>query len=265
MTTQHSPILISLTAFGAAEVMRHGQLYFTHLSHAAGANGVEVRAELLRDPATELPAIADAARELGLSLVYSSPRGLWRPDGTLDTAALDEAIRHAKTLGASRFKMSIGGFQRASAATLGELRERLVAQSAELVIENDQTARAGTIGVLRRFFAAAALAGLSPGMTFDMGNWHFVGEDPLVAAEVFGSRVVYLHCKGVQRLPHKWIAVPLADSLAPYRTIAQHMPPDVPWAIEYPLVGDDLHEVTAAQIQALRRLSAECRDVPAST
>ena len=46
------------SSFGAAEVRRHGQLWFARLARAAGADGVEVRGELLRDAAAELPAIA---------------------------------------------------------------------------------------------------------------------------------------------------------------------------------------------------------------
>ena len=61
---------------------------------------------------------------------------------------------------------------------------------------------------LQEFFQAADGAGLDLGMTFDMGNWHWVGECPLRAAEALASRVRYVHCKGVQRLPLKWVAVP---------------------------------------------------------
>src|SRR3546814_3722163 len=61
-------------------------------------------------------------------------------------------------------------------------------------------------------------------MTFDMGNWHWVGECPLQAAQVFSSRVKYVHCKGVQRTPARWIAVPLNDSAAPWRAVFRAMP-----------------------------------------
>ncbi len=103
-------VLISLSSFGAGEVRRHGQLWFTRLAHSAGADGVEVRGELLTDPQSELPALAQAVREAGLEVVYSSPEGLWRADGSLDSAALDRALAAAQTLGAPRLKMAIGDF-----------------------------------------------------------------------------------------------------------------------------------------------------------
>src|SRR5512140_1487757 len=139
-------VLISLSSFGAGEVRRHGQLWFTRLAHAAGADGVEVRGELLADPDAELPALAQAVRKAGLEVVYSSPDGLWRDDGLLDSAALDRALATAQTLGAPRLKMAIGHYGASSLPTLTQLKQRLAASPVELVIENDQTAAAGSLG-----------------------------------------------------------------------------------------------------------------------
>lgn len=66
----------------------------------------------------------------------------------------------------------------------------------------------------------------------------------------------YVHCKGVQRLPPKWVAVPLADSAAPWRAVLRALPAGVPWAIEYPLPGDDLAATTRAGIEHLRAVAA---------
>ena len=80
-------ILISVTAFGAAEVHRHGRRWFAQSSHSAGADAVEVRSVLLVDPAGGLPAIARTVRDAGLAVVYSSADPLWPADGTLDVQA----------------------------------------------------------------------------------------------------------------------------------------------------------------------------------
>ena len=249
------PILISLTAFGAAEVRRHGQLWFTQLSFAAGADGVEVRSELLID-ATELPAIAQAVREAGKQVVYSSADGLFAADGTLDEVALERAQTVSRALGAPRMKMAIGGFGPASHGALARLQELLLAGKTELVIENDQSPAAGTLTALQDFFSACKEHGLFLGMTFDMGNWHWTGECPLLAAAELAPQVRYVHCKGVQRLPRRWVAVPLAESSAPWRAILRALPATVPWAIEYPLAGDDLLAVTRREIDQLRTLAA---------
>ncbi|HEX2013556.1 MAG TPA: glutamine ABC transporter ATP-binding protein, partial [Roseateles sp.] len=128
-----APLLISLAAFGASEVLRLGQLHYTRLAREAGADGVEVRAELLRDPAAELPELAAT----GCVAVYSNPEPLWGADGALDPAALERGLHVAQLLGAERLKMSIGGFDAAgSQGGLQALRCRLADSPVELVIEN---------------------------------------------------------------------------------------------------------------------------------
>jgi sugar phosphate isomerase/epimerase len=255
-------ILISLSAFGAAEVRRHGQLWFTQLSFEAGADGVEVRSELLLDAACELPLIAQAVRAAGKSVVYSSAEDLWAADGILDLGALERALAAAKTLGAPRLKMTMSGFGPASYSTLASLQERLQANETELLIENDQTPAAGTLTALQDLFHAAIARGVFLGMTFDMGNWHWTGECPLQAAAALAAQVRYVHCKGVQRQPQRWVAVPLAASSAPWRAVLRGLPTDVPWAIEYPLVGDDLPAVTRQEIEQLRGVAASTAGRP---
>lgn len=245
-------VLISLGSFGAAEVRRHGQLWFARLAHAAGADGVEVRGELLADAAAELPALARLAAGNGLDLVYSSPEGLWREDGSFDRGAFDRAGEAAAVVGARRVKMAIGGFRASS--SVAALQDALAAGGVELLVENDQTAAAGTLPALQRFFAAASALPLS--MTFDIGNWHWTGECPLQAAQALASRVGYVHCKGVQRRPDQWVAVPLADSAAPWRAVLRALPAGVPWAIEHPLAGEDLLATTRSAVAHLRSVAA---------
>lgn len=254
-------VLISLGAFGASEVLRQGQLHFTRVAAAAGADGVEVREELLRDATTELPQLATELAARGLQAVYSCPTGLWREDGALDEPALRSALAAARLLGAARLKMSIGGFGPASAGSWAPLRAVLQNPSGpELLIENDQTPEAGTLPALQRFFSAAQAQGLPLAMTFDMGNWHWVGECPQAAAQALGARVGYVHCKGVLREPGRWVAVPLAQSQAPWRTVLGHLPANVPWAIEYPLQGADLIATVRSELDLLRREAGRLRE-----
>ena len=178
---------------------------------------------------------------------------MWTPQGELDEAALARGVQAAQVLRAPRLKMSIGGFGPSSHASLHLLKDLLqAAPQVELVIENDQTATAGTLAAMQAFFAAQEQVGLDLGMTFDMGNWHWQGECPLQAAQALAPYVRYVHCKGVQRLPAKWVAVPLAESMAPWRAVLRALPADVPHAIEYPLVGDDLVAVTREQVAFIR-------------
>ncbi|GAB2891862.1 sugar phosphate isomerase/epimerase family protein [Paralcaligenes ginsengisoli] len=250
-------VIISLSSFGAAEVRRHGQAWFIKLCHSAGADGAEVRGELLVDPERELHELAGILHDTGLGCVYSSPDGLWDEAGVLNRPALEQGLAAAAILKAPVLKMSIGGFNTGSQASLSELGDRLGQGAVKLLIENDQTVSAGSVSALRRFFDAADRAGLALDMTFDMGNWHWLGESPLQAAELFAARVQYVHCKGVQRQPGRWVAVALADSVAPWRAVFNALPVNVPRAIEYPLFGDDLLGETRMAIQNLRKLEGD--------
>ncbi len=253
--SQPPPIFISLGAFGAAEVRRHGQAWFTRLTAQAGADGVEIRGELLVDGEPELDLIAGAIEDGALQCVFSSPEGLWAADGSLDDRALASALATAQRLAAPRVKMSIGAYGAASSHSLAGLRSRLADTPIELLIENDQTVSAGTLPAIQRFFEQSAANGLTLGMTFDMGNWHWQGECPLLAARACAPLVSYVHCKGVQHQPKRWSAVPIVDSQAPWRAILANLPTDVPWAIEYPLIGDDLRTVAEQGAVQLREIA----------
>ena len=198
-------------------------------------------------------------------VVYSSADYLWAADGTLDIPALECALAAAQTLGAARIKMAIGGFASSSPATFATLQERLHTSKTELVIENDQTPAAGTLAALQDFFSAAKAHEVFLGMTFDMGNWHWTGECPLQAAAALAPQVRYVHCKGVQRQPQRWVAVPVAESSAPWRAVLRALPAHVPWAIEYPLIGDDLLAVTRQHIKQLRSIAADMASRPIPT
>ncbi|MEO8015752.1 MAG: hypothetical protein ABI642_16550, partial [Polaromonas sp.] len=58
------------------------------------------------------------------------------------------------------------------------------------------------------------------------------------------------------RQPQRWVAVPLAESSAPWRAVLRTLPAYMPWAIEYPLIGDDLLAVTRSEIDQLRSVAA---------
>jgi hypothetical protein len=44
--------------------------------------------------------------------------------------------------------------------------------------------------------------------------------------------------------------------------VLRALPADVPWAIEYPLIGDDLLTVTRKEVNLLRTLSSNNQRVP---
>ncbi len=244
-------VLISLSSFGAAEVGRHGQLWCSQLALEAGADSVEVRGEMLRNPEAELPSLA------GLASVYSSPEGLWAEGGWLDSAALARGIAAATRLGAKRLKMSIGDFRASSHGSLWGLKVQLAETRVELLIENDQTVRAGTLPALQTFFDVADQRRRRAWHDLRHGQLALAGRMP-AAGRRRRWRIACATCIARARsaCAHKWVAVPLGDSAAPWRAVLRALPADVPHAIEYPLVGDDLMAVARTQIDFIRSARA---------
>lgn len=250
-----TPIVISLSSFGATEVVRHGQAWFANVVRNAGADGIEIRSELLSSPNEELPLIAKHCH--GLRVIYSCADPLFVADGTLAVDMLARAMRFAATLGAEVVKFSIGGGANASPAQMQDLADHLHGSALRVLIENDQSNAAGSIFQLQRFFRKAADCGLVLGMTFDIGNWHWAGECPQLAAAAFADRIQYVHTKGVLKQANRWVAVALANSQAPWKSLLNAMPVQCPWAVEFPLVGEDLVDVTRKEIIHLREISGE--------
>src|SRR5690606_8520631 len=133
--TSAQQVFVSLGSFGASEVSRHGQNWFVRLCHAAGADGVEIRGELLAGHDGELAALASTVRGTGMACVYSSPDMLWNAGGDLALDALDNGLDSALALGAGVLKMSIGGFRPGAEGSLRQLAERLARQDIVLLIE----------------------------------------------------------------------------------------------------------------------------------
>lgn len=246
---------VSLSAFGSTEVRRRGQLQFAQHCALAGADGVEVREELLMDAGRKLKELGTWLHGISMQSVYSCPKPLFTADGRLDKTALEHALEASTFLGARWPKMSIGRFIKSSydrwSRLLDELSSVLRGSSTPLLIENNQTSEAGGINALQKFFAVADAAGLDLRMTFDMGNWRYAGESAQDAAIQFRNRVRYVHTKGIQHR-NRWAAVPLARSSDPWRGILNMLPADVPRAIEYPLAADDLLALTRSELQLVR-------------
>lgn len=251
MKLQQPKVLISLSSFGRQLAFERGQAALAEIAADAGADGVEYRGELQRHEDGEIAAQRAVAQARGMDTVWSSPEGMWSADGVLDTEALTRAFETAKALGAYRVKMSLGGYR--CGGELAPLAAWIQRDGIELLVENDQTDTAGTTLPLQDFFERTCALGWRIPMTFDMGNWHWTGEDPLRCAEAFAPYVGYVHAKGVFRRPADWIAVPMRESQAAWRAVLRRLPAGVPRAIEYPLQGDDLTAVTRDAIDQLRR------------
>ena len=258
-TAEPPAVLVATSAFGHSLIAEHGQAAVLPWLRQAGADGVEIRRELLPDGFDAFEALARACAEASLSVVYSAADALWNGDGLAPgvMARLEESRR----LGALAVKFSLGHYASdaspaSHASAWQQLCDALRATATPLLlVENDQTPQGGTIDPLAATLADARAAGCPLYMTFDIGNWRWTGADPLTAAQTLGPYVRYLHCKGVvftRDTPHA--SVPTPQALSEWQALLAHFPRGVTRAIEYPLQGPRWVSVTRSQLNRLRDL-----------
>ena len=246
------PVSISLSSYGADLVRERGQAWFIDLLADAGVSTIELREELgLPEDKTALAAAIEAR---GLNCVYSSPMELWAADGTLQASTLAAAQAQAHACGAQYLKVSLGFFP--AHAELTTLHRLLGDHPVRLLVENDQTPQGGQIERLAQFFGTARAGGVAVGMTFDIGNWQWQAQSLFDAVGQLGQYVEYVHCKGVQlNAAGKQVATPpLLRDLHLWEQVLQRVRPGVLRAVEFPLQGEDLAQVTRSQVAALARL-----------
>ncbi|NIX93512.1 AP endonuclease [Pseudomonas fulva] len=249
-----NPVSISLSSYGADFVRQRGQEQFIDLLASAGASRVELREELFScqpDP-TALGAFIAGA---GLQCLYSTPLDLWCAQGIL-APELKAKLRIAKALGAVAVKVSLGHYR--GDVDMRALRALLTEDGPVLLVENDQTEHGGRIAPLVGFFEQAQACGVRVGMTFDIGNWQWLDEPVLEAANRLGRWVEYVHCKAVRRHATGRLAAaaPQAPDLEHWQQVLAHFTPGVARAVEYPLLGEDLLTVTRSHVRQLSALGA---------
>ncbi len=244
-------IIVVTSAYGTEKVRQlGGQAALLPLIANAGADGVEIRRELLSpQELDDLPVLAQALEQHQLRAVYSAPEALFTPQHTLNPN-LSAFLAEARILRASRLKLSLGHYQPGFDFT--ELKIALGQYPTQLMVENDQTADCGILSQLFAFFHAVAENPLPVGMTFDMANWHWVGQDAFTAAAKLARHVGYIHVKAATQGPRGWRAIALDDTDGSWRDLLARLPQDVPRGIEFPLQGDNLEAITRHYVDLLR-------------
>ena len=242
-------VIVVTAAYGQQQVSAlGGQQALLPIIAAAGADGVEIRRELFApQQLTQLPQLAQAITASRLTAFYSVPEALFMPDGSLNPR-LDLHFAEAQQLNARMLKYSLGHFQPGFDGS--ELRDRLAGKTVQLVVENDQT-DCGRLTAIERFFHADEKDRIINGMTFDIGNWLWVGDQPLAAAKSLSRHVHYIHVKAAAPYGDGWRALPLDEADSLWRDTLALLPDDAPRAIEFPLEGPDLVAITRHYVDQL--------------
>ena len=243
-------IMVVTAAYGHDQVRAAGgQTAMLPIIAEAGADGVEIRRELLTDAELHtLSTVASAIEIFGLLACYSAPEPLFLEDGSLNPR-LPELLEEAQALQALWLKVSLGHFSHTEQFDV--LRQWLDNSGMELVVENDQT-DCGQLAPMQRFKAACRDMALPVTLTFDMGNWLWVGDSPEEAAQNLASTVGYIHVKAAVTHRDSYRAVPPDTADPRWLALLKTLPNDVPRGIEFPLEGQDLTAVTRHYVELLR-------------
>lgn len=246
-------VIIVTSSYGADYIKRcGGQSYVLPIIKQAGADGVEIRRELLEQQ--ELLQLSELAQQISahkLICFYSVPFHLFITENEINPD-----IRHyfdeAKQLGAKLIKFSLGYYSEKSDLTKLKniLREYFDIQ---LVVENDQT-ECGIIAPFEAFFTQVIALSLPIKMTFDTGNWLCLEEDPQIAAQKLGQYVGYIHVKAAKLITKGKIAALPPNDLSDewMQLINNLLPKNVVRGIEFPLEGDDLVSVSKKYVLLLK-------------
>ena len=243
-------IIVVTAAYGNHHVKAlGGQSAVLPFIAGSGADGVEIRRELFS--ADELNRLAELAADIerrGLLVCYSAPEALFAADGALNPH-LSDLLQEAQTLNALWLKLSLGHFTHHHG--LETLRDILRESGMALVVENDQT-DCGQLAPMQRFKAACRVNQLPITLTFDMGNWLWVGDSPEEAARHLAPAVSYIHVKAAEPHHSHFRAVPPDEASGRWLALLDNLPADAPRGIEFPLTGHDLTAVTRRYVNLLR-------------
>lgn len=246
-------IFVVTAAYGHKHIEKlGGQVALLPIIADAGADGVEIRRELLNDEdLAHLSSLAYAIEMHNLQACYSAPVPLCLEGGALNPR-LPALLEEARTLKSLWLKVSLGHFH--DQAALLALRDWLATSQVKLVVENDQT-ECGKIAPMLRFKNACEALSLPVSLTFDSGNWLWVGESPEAAAKLLAASVGYIHVKAA--IPHHatYRAIPPDEADQRWLQLLASLPANAPRGIEFPLEGEDLTAVTQHYVNLLRQES----------
>lgn len=204
------------------------------------ADGIEVRREYFTNIAEELPNIASKIQEHGLIINYSVPDQIFLDNGDLNPKLMtyfDEAL----LLGINKIKFNLGNFNKFS----GDLAETFSVFPLEQItmnIENDQTKLSGSADALVKFLSCAKENHIPVGFVYDLGNWAFTKQDPIVSADLLAPYTDYIHLKNTlaDNTGNLKTSSDLEQGMYDWRQVLGHLPQDAPCAIEYPMENDAL-------------------------
>lgn len=233
---ESTQVVLNNLLFEQAHQQGELQLVMLQKINSFGIKNAELRREYFNDIKVETPAIANYAKEQKMTLFYSVPEDLFKA-GKLNPT-LTEYFQEAKELGVQYLKFNIGAFEGWHVDDIHQI-QNLLSMGMAVNIENNQTQQAGRIEVIDKFMQATEKAGVNIGYVYDLGNWRYVGQDEIEAAEQLASYVRYIHVKDGFGTHPNATTVTLGHGEIDWQKVLQILPKKIPVALEYPTNSSD--------------------------
>lgn len=201
-----------------------------------GIKKVEIRREYLKEFPNELVETKKMANKYNLDLFYSIPDSLFMK-GKLQRDKLIMYFNEAKCMGAKSIKFAdnITEFKGFEEGMVPFLKSIVNEFNGIVTIENDQTISLTKTEDIYDFLADCAEKGINIYGTFDIGNWTYTGQDPIISAEKLMKYIRYIHLKNtiVEDSKPK-VSVSLDCGTIDWRKVINTLKPNLPIALEYP-------------------------------
>lgn len=199
---------------------------------AMGFNIVEIRKEYLMGGHAEIEALAQKAKALQLDVFYSVPAELFIRGAVNDN--LVHYFAETVALGGRQLKLTLGEFEQFTSEAVSDLEKLLTEYPVQLTVENDQSVQKGSPEILINFIEQAKEKQLDIGLTFDTGNFIYIGIDPEEAAYKMKDYVTYIHIKNVELTDDGTVLAGLKTGALDMQAILAVFSDGIPAAIEYP-------------------------------
>lgn len=216
-----------------------GQLDMIDSVKGLGFDYIELRSEYFDGSEQELADLKVANKEAGLTVFLSVPAPLFE-DGLLNPE-LEDYFELAQAVGAVQLKVNLGAYNSETVVADMTLVNKLIDRfSISLTLENDITQATGASDYFKAFLQDNGNDKV--GMCFDVGNFLYFDEDPVLAVKNVLPLVHYVHLKQVEQATNTSLAglsVGDVDIVA----ILKEIDPAIPVAIECQYKASDIAEV----------------------
>jgi len=197
----------------------------------AGYKKIEVRRELFTDLATELPKINKLSKDFGMEVYYSVPEYLYT-DKKVNYDGLKTYFKEAQAMNCNMIKVVIGDYASVMQEDALLLNDLCAQYKVNFTVENDQTFENGRVEKIHSFLIDYYALGGQTSTTFDIGNWLWQNQDPLINAQLLAKHVTYIHLKDAKGGSTAQVTY-LDEGDIPWKKVLDVLP-SVPLAIEYP-------------------------------